>query len=235
MEIKFLTADKLAMNYPPIPIKKMMPEWYKDLQDSFDKTTEDNAKVQIIKKIYTTKTIKTCVPVRDYMTSGYILRSHAQILITPEIAYDEKNFYVKSSIDNMIESHSHQQCPIKIDSLKHNYMKYSNRWKIIVPEGYSCLFYQPEFFFETRYRLFPGIVDCDNYDTVINFPGYILSNKSFYINPGDPIIAIFPFKRDEWTSNVKLVNNVEEIYVSKIGHYLYKGYKNLFHKKKSYK
>lgn len=236
MNIEFVTDNPLAMNYPPIPAKKMIPDWYKNVNENC--LSDDlimDAKFLSENRIETYKTIKSCVPVLDYLTSGYIIRSHSQILLTPKmINEDTKNFWWKSS-DTRLDSHIHNQCPVSIDGIKNVYMKYMNSWKVKVPRGYSCLFYQPKFFLEDRYVLFPSIVDCDTFDSYVHFPGYVKTDKSFYINPGDPIMIVFPFKREDWKSDVRLELEDNRRSLSKLNHFLYDRYKKLFHVRKSYK
>jgi hypothetical protein len=236
MNIEFKTDNVLAMDYPPVPAKKMIPEWYKRMSDYCIPTEHlHDAKYYFDNDIESAKTIRGCMPVLDYLTSGYIIRSHSQILITPEKLDEEnKTFWWKSS-DTHINNHATSQCPIKIDDMYHVYMKYDNCWRIKVPKGYSCLFYQPKFYLEDRYVLFPAIVDCDEFDGIVAFPGYVKARSSFYINPGDPIMAVFPFKREDWTSEIVKLSEEEGKRPSKIRHYLHTRYKQLFHKKKSYK
>lgn len=240
MKIEFYTDDARALEYPPIPAKKLIPDWYKDMNEHvFDSRYKDDMKFQIMNEFTNgIGTVKTCVPVRDYMTSGYIIRANVQSLITPEVTSDgSKIFWAKHAGGPLkIEQHSHMQCPIKVNGYNNVYMKYPNSWRIRVPKGYSCLFYQPKFFFEERYSLFPGIVDCDDYEgEAINFPGVINTDKSFYIEPGDPIMAVFPFRRDDWESVVRPMTEAEWKKPSAVRTFLHSGYKRLFHKKKKYR
>lgn len=236
MKIEFVTDNPLALNYPPIPAKKMIPDWYKDVPEyCVDKEHLHDAKYHLKNDIYATKTIKGCVPVLDYLTSGYIIRSHSQILITPEMVSPENRTFWWRTSDTQIDSHGHDQCPIKINGVKNIYLKYQNCWSVKVPKGYSCLFYQPKYLLEDRYTLFPAIVDCDDYDSKVAFPGVLNTNDPFYINPGDPIMVVFPFKRDEWESTSRMATEEELKTPSKLGHYLHTKYKQLFHKRKSYR
>lgn len=236
MNIEFITSNALAMNYPPVAAKKMIPDWYKEIPEyCVDEKHLHDAKYHLDNEIFATKTIKGCIPVLDYLTSGYIIRAHSQILITPEmISPENRTFWWKTS-DTDLSSHGHDQCPIKINGVRNIYLKYQNCWHVKVPNGYSCLFYQPKFFLEERYSLLPAIVDCDVYDTLVSFPGYLKTNDPFYINPGDPIMAVFPFKRDDWSSSVRMFTEEEQKKPTKLSHYLHTKYKQLFHRKKVYK
>lgn len=236
MKIQFTTDNKLAeLDFKPIPSKKFIPEWYKNIDLYLDGFETPDAKKLVSTESNTVFTIKGCPPVLDYLTSGYILISHSDILITPELSEDKesKSYWWRSNASK-IEGHGHQQCPIKINNFKNEYFKVINPWSIKTPKGYSCLFYQPEYFMETKYKLFPAIVDTDGYNEPVNFPGVILSNESFIIKTGDPIMAVFPFKRDNWESEIRMKNDEEMQQPNRITSYLERGYKNLFHNKKSY-
>ena len=236
MKIQFTTNNKLAeLDFKPIPSKKFIPEWYKNMSLHLEGMDKSNAKELVSSNAKTTFTIKGCTPVLDYITSGYILISHSDILITPEISEDKKSkSYWWRSNTSEIESHGHQQCPVKINNFKNEYFKFINPWSIKTPKGYSCLFYQPEYFMETKYKLLPAIVDTDGYIEPVNFPGVILSNESFTIKAGDPIMAVFPFKRDDWESEIRLKTEEEMQQPNRVMSYLERGYKNLFHNRKSY-
>lgn len=236
MKIEFTTDNKLAeLDFKPIPSKKFIPEWYKNMPLHIEGLDKNNAKELITTDSKTSFTIKGCQPVLDYITNGYILISHSDILITPEIYEDKesKGYWWRSNATE-IKSHGHAQCPIKINNYKNEYFKFINAWSIKTPKGYSCLFYQPEYFMETRYKLLPAIVDTDGYTEPVNFPGIILSDESFTIKAGDPIMAVFPFKRDDWKSEIRLKTEEEMQQPNRIMSYLERGYKNLFHNRKSY-
>lgn len=54
--------------------------------------------------------------------------------------------------------------------------KFTNKWLIKTPPGYSCLFIKPMNRLEPRFDIIPGVVDTDTYVNVINFP-FILNKK----------------------------------------------------------
>jgi hypothetical protein len=236
MKIEFITNNAMALEYfKPIPAKKMIPEWYKKLPLNVEGMGLD-AKKMVQMESKTPFSIKGCIPVRDYITSGYILIAHADLLITPEYIQetDTKIFWWRSE-GTSVETHGHSQCPVKMHGFKNQYIKFMNPWAIKTPKGYSCLFYQPEYFMENRYQLFPAIVDTDKYDfNPINFPGVLISNESFIVKAGEPIMAVFPFKRDNWSSNIKAITKKEMEKPNKFYASFLKSYKNLFWNRKNY-
>lgn len=233
LQITFSTTDKLALeHFPPVPAKKLIPEWYKDVPVHLE---EINAKSVIqsgmdISAGINFLTIKGCIPVADYLTSGYIIRAASDIVITPERDGDNKFFWWLSN-HSKVDTHTHQQCPIKIKGVRNTYMKLISDWCVETPAGYSCYFYQPELFFEDRFKLFPAIVDTDSYNHQISFPGLVLAEENFVITAGTPLMVVFPFKREEWAMQT---NHLKEKTPNPITLFIERAYKNMFHKQKKF-
>lgn len=227
MKIQFTCENPaIAEHFPPVPASKMLPEWYKKLPRYTEKLS---AKRVFENEENQDLTVKACVPVMDYVQNGYILRASYDIALQPEMFGEEKGWWSSSS--EKVLSHPHKQCPVRINNHKNAYIKIVNPWTIKTPPGYSCYFYQPDFFLEERYKLFPAIVDTDTFDTAVNFPGIILSDENLVINAGDPLMAVFPFKRESWEQEI----TVAETKQTAISLFLEYGYKKLFHKPKSFK
>jgi hypothetical protein len=217
--------------FPPVELKKMTPDWYKNLSLNMPGIDSMDAKNMVQGEHQTSFTIKGCIPVLDYVTSGYVLVAHSDILITPEVLEGmPKNFWWKSN-GAKVGAHNFSQCPVKINNTENTYFKITNPWSIETPSGYSCLFYQPEYHMETRFKLFPAIVDTDKYTQEVHFPGVVLAEKSFIIEAGTPLMVVFPFKRDSW---VKTVSLEEKPKANPLSYFLSRAYKRLCHVKKEY-
>lgn len=221
--------------FKPVPAKKKIPNWYKTMSiytDGFKSCP--SAKERVENKATaddTFLTIKNCIPVQDYITSGYIIVAPYDILISPSVIPDNKlsTFFWWSKADNTMSHHGHVQCPIKIQNKDNVYLKFINPWEVKTPPGYSCIFYQPEFFFEERFKLFPAIVDTDLYNSPVHFPGVITTVKDFKIEAGTPLMLVFPFKRDEWESKIALRPKTKTP-----KNFIEKMYLKLFHSQKIY-
>ena len=78
MNIDFYPFLELAKFHPPKPVKHRLPEWYKNtpvygehfnsLLDFQEKVNNDDN----FKDYNSPFTIKKCIPVLDYLTSGYL-------------------------------------------------------------------------------------------------------------------------------------------------------------------
>jgi dUTPase len=224
MDIIFNCEDKLTSDmYPPTPTINLLPEWYKDLPENNSNLLNSQNPLNV----------KSCLPVVDYITSGYL------IINSYEISLEEKtiNFQNFLNVQTMRSNENSKnillyknfQCPLQENGIKKTYFKVRLDWNIKTPMGYSCLIIQPFYHKENKYTLLPSIIDTDVYDGEIFVAGYLNSKEIISIMPGDPIVQVIPFKRDSWT--MKIENKVLH---SKIKHFLEKGYKKMFHTLKVY-
>lgn len=220
----------------PIPAKKLVPEWYKNLTSYIgDKNITSTAEFFVKNSLPTLvpKTIKSCVPVQDYICGGYIIRTTTDLFFSQqEKVNNETSWLWSSSEENLLKCspHSFSQFPLQINKKNNTYIKLTHNIGVKTSSGYSCIFYQPEFFFENRFKLLPGIVDTDKYHNPINFPGLITTEeKNFKIDAGTPLMVVFPFKREEWAFKVtKTESKPKKPFTAE------KWYKNFFYSNKSY-
>lgn len=236
--ITFTPTREAAKAWPPIPMKRALPNWYKLLHNEI---YVDGLNAFNMQNDATGYTMKKCVPVMDYATSGYLIRHNAETMIS--VRNDEDGgqviFHKTPAIEEhkLVSYHGFKQCPILIEGERKTYVKFSGGHVIRTPPGYSTLFYQPGLHFEDRYTLLPGIVDTDTYDAEIYFPGWVNKGVTdFLIEAGAPMIVAFPFKRDEWQSEVcetltdqagKEMRRLQHQFITHI-------YRNFFHRKKRY-
>jgi hypothetical protein len=181
----------------------------------------------------TSRNIKSCVPVNDLLTSGYILFNSYQLNLQEKLVSFNKTLDIETTrpeqFQTTLTSFQKKQCPIPHESKPEVFFKINLDWTITTPPGYSCLIMQPYYLFETRYSIMPAIVDTDKLDSAISVAGFLTSREQVELLPGMPFVQIIPFKRDTWSMNIsaKLVN-------SKLKHFLFDGYKRLFHSKKDF-
>lgn len=223
MQIEFYNDDEaIVEHFSPKPANKVIPDWYRDLP------------MQIVKRAENidVPTIKHCMPVQDMIMSGYILFNSYETHLIPgknHLGYDD--FMTKCPHKPNIGAHHHLQWPLEISGKNHNYFKIGNSWLIRTPPGYSCLFVQPFYQMEERFQMLPAIVDTDKHDMTIEFPGYLLTDKEVVIQPGDPIMQVIPFKRDEWSMTASHRPKKRSL----LEFYWQSAYRRIFHQKKSFK
>ncbi len=236
MDIIFQPTREHLGEYPPVPAKKVIPQWYKDLPNeihratAFDMVTSNNR---------TPFSIKRCVPVLDFLTSGYVIRNQTEIMLSSDDDMQQHVWWYTNSPEDksVVSYHPHAQCPITIKDSKKSYFKIGTGYRVITPPGYSCLFYQSPYFMEERFTLFPGIVDTDTYDNEVLFPGYIHGKKeNIFLEAGLPLIWVFPFKRSDWDMVVsdKMYEREQSSFGKRSVNYINDIYKRFFHQKKSF-
>lgn len=223
--IKFICYDKTIVDlYPPQPASKIIPDWYKQIPNEIMHGQEKHA----------VPTIKKCVPVLDYLTTGYILRHAYQTDFKVLNEHGRRDTEYMCPMKDYVSAHPHEQCPIKIEGDNHNYIKFNQPWMVRTPPGYSTLFFQPFYNMNEDYVMFPSVVDTDTHDDSVNFVGY--AKQDFVADPGDPLMIAMPFKRDNWKSEIiyddYLGKTVYSHFIKKVWHGTYAKF---FHQKKNYR
>lgn len=219
------TAKNMLEVWPhPKPALRHIPESFKQLEKFKNKNLHSI-------------TVKSCVPVLDALTAGYIIPFDQDYLIDP--VGDDFTITPANRERESIDYHSRTQLPDawkNISKMKHA-GKFINKWLIKTPPGYSCLFIKPLNRFENRFEIISGVVDTDTYINVINFPFLLQeTKKQFLIKKGDPMVQVIPFKRESWKMwsgfyleklHSKTLNLLQSKWVDR--------YKKMFWEKKSYK
>lgn len=228
IKIRFASADPIVVKHFSVePIKKHIPDWYKGVPKYLHpETVEELAQSGGT----SARTIKACVPVLDYLTSGYLIRAVSHTKFVNQCGDDETGVAYATSDLGSIGTHSHRQCPVKIEGDRKTYIKFNSPWRIKTPKGYSCFFYQPFFHMEKRFTLLPGIVDTDTYDKPINFPGWINGRDEVEVEPGTPLVAVFPFQREKWAAEIV----VEDGKPSLFDKFLSSAYRRFYWARKEY-
>jgi len=212
-EITFSARDFFLEDDPmirPTPAVKLLPDWYKNLEPYFEKKEKS-------------PTIKKCIPFRDALCAGYLLRAPKDLFFLAKPSeHNENDLCWVARNDNPIASMMHlnvntssksqmhpttqlggDKCPLVHKNQKRNFFKIINPFNIHTPKGYSCLFMPPLNRFSDKFEIIQGIVDTDE-QHVVNFPIIIKSkNEEVIIKKGEPYAQVFPFKRDNWKMNIK--------------------------------
>ena len=228
MLIDFTHPDQNVVKYfPPLPAKKAFPEWYKKLPKEYDDQLPeymDRYKMSI----------KDCVPVRDMISAGYIIRAPFETQFIAVQDDEIQGFKYMSAQPGGVAVHKHSQCPMHINNTRNDYFKLKTDWEIKTPPGYSCLLIHPFYNFESRFEFLPGIIDTDRFQGSMNVIGMLKTKERVDFNPGDPLIQVIPFKRDEWQSTISVKQPSKTIFQLFLDYKLSKIYKKFFHSKKRF-
>ena len=236
-EITFLAGDDyIAMtNHPPEPIKFSLPEWYKKM--------DPGKLVDVSAGDKRGRTVKSCVPFLDALTTGYALKLPVDYHLRITKQENQKfkvemgplfqntglagidDYLKKINADPSIEYHGSKQIEYKELQEKNynvNFGKFLNPWVIKTPLGYSCLFVHPLNNHSLPFEIIAGIVDTDTFNLPVNFPFHLNKEKfpdgvDTVIKAGTPFVQVIPFKRDSWKMKIKKLNFKE--YFREVGRY----------------
>lgn len=197
----------------PCPAKKVIPSWFAKMSKYLDEKSvnflnysQDKAKSLVISRNQspvTLSTVKTCVPVQDMLTSGYIIPVIADMVAEINKEAGIHNFSWKYPGD-FISTHPPEQfpdSPIEKATEGRAALKYNNSWQIVTPPGYSTLYLPPPYR-ENKITILPAIVDTDKHHSV-NFP-FIWTGPEgdVVIDKGEPVALAIPFKREAWKHEI---------------------------------
>lgn len=239
MKYTFIAAEEDHNRYPrPEPASRFIPDWYKKMPNARDPNTSEPVQkttwIEEGKGLIHGHTMKRCVPVLDYLTSGYIVPLWTDLTIT---MYDGKlgAVWPDPTVD-VLRFHMNPQftgSPIEKQNADYSAVgKLMSPWLFKTPKGYSSFFFSPRYI-ENKIEILPAIVDTDTYHEV-NFPFvYHTKARETTFDLGTPIIQVIPFKRDEWTSEFEVGGPQKSRQI--INTVFDAGYRKFFHKKKSYK
>lgn len=188
--IQFLCDPDIYDSIPkPYPARKFIPDWYKKLSPR-NKPEGKSGPGQSDKA-----TIKRCPPFLDAMVTGWIIPLVADIQIETNEDASYIEWYSQTDL-SLIETHRMDQvtgnpwgnCPP---------LKFINHWLVKVPPGWSVLFTPPLNRPNPHIDLLSGIVECDKYYEIVNFPGFFTTpNWVGQLEIGMPLMQVIPFKRE---------------------------------------
>lgn len=181
----------------PQPAISSLPNWYKKKRpfttgEKFKALPDGNQNVSV----------KWCNPFGDALGAGYFLFLENDVFV--EIEQGQQNLVWHNGGQKFISEHSKDQ--VSSDLIPKNYnsqpYKFLNPWGIETPAGYSTLFTHPLNRTELPFLTLSGVVDTDNYCQPVNFPFILRLDFEGIIEAGTPIAQVFPFKRDNWQSEI---------------------------------
>lgn len=215
----------------PKPALNCLPEWYKNCV-----RTPKDRKYNVNEAGEPFQTLKACMPIFDSLTAGYIMPVQADIRIIKD-NFGEYHWSWSVLDFEMISIHSNEQWnPYPVSDIYEPFaFKFNHNWIIQTDPGYSTLFIPPMWREDTSFEIMPGLVDTDKHPAVVRFPFFIKKGFNGIIKQGTPMVQMIPFKREDWTTEIKEEGDpslwVEWLKATKI----YKDrYKTLFRTKKNW-
>jgi hypothetical protein len=188
------TASYADFHNLPQPIKKHIPDWYKQIpfyQDNANVLKTDSIKHQ---------TVKQCMPFIDALTTGYVLELWCDILVTQgnDVA---PNLQWRTNQDPLQTRNANTAITMPVPAGHYPQgFSWSMPYSLKTPKGYSAVFTHPLNRFDLPFTTLSGVVDSDNVVYAGNFPFFIKKEFEGVIKKGTPILQIIPFEREDWES-----------------------------------
>jgi hypothetical protein len=191
----------------PSPAKKNTPKWFLDASKYW--TDENNKPMTFPPDYKKGPGFKSCPALHDVFSSGYMFTTPCDIAVSKigDVVYIQPEKDFKGFCDgrpHMGEFHYPD------GYYKQSYHWYPN-WGFTLPEGYSALVIHPINHFELPFLTTSGIIDSDRYGPPGLIPFFIKNTFQGIIKKGTPYAQIFPYKREEWTSEVNLFTEEEMV------------------------
>jgi hypothetical protein len=203
MDINFLAPNKFLFEtrQKPVPASTMIPEWWKKMPPY-----GDNKKLKILPA--PNVTAKKCFPLIDAITAGYIMPLWADIFVEqnkdgPSIRWLTSEPVLESWPLNQSSTY---EIPDGYSSIV---FKYLHGWVIETPKNYSCLITHPIGYNNLPFQTLSGVIDTDNLKTWANSPFVVKKDFEGIIEKGTPMFQIIPFKRENWKSSCKIMEENE--------------------------
>lgn len=223
---KHIISYESSVNiYPDIvvPIKKLVPKWYKDLRQFHENKVVDLETGQIA------KTLKNCTPMLDSLTTGYAVTLPHDLAVARD-SNNEVWFTGSHDGDSLVTKRNNKYNPTF--PTPHGYDEVEVAWKlptaISVPVGCSFIFTHPINRFDLPFVTLTGIIDGGFVLNALgNVPFYIKKDFEGIIEKGTPIAQIIPFEHSRWLAQeqkglLKIGENHNNNMISRIGTSWYK-------------
>lgn len=227
--IKFFAQKEFLKLGKPIPIKQVVPEWYRQAESMYS-TMPDGEKSAGLKK---------CMPYMDTLIAGYALTIPVDIYVFEDEQGNPKfSWNGPSSISDFIKERPKQLGETMPRPAGHydNHLVFSGFWGWKTPKGYSTLVVHPLNRYDLPFTISAGIIDSDGFNAPGNIPFFLQKGFNGTIPAGTPFAQVIPIKRKSWlmVDDSKGMADVESLQGPVIRK---KGtlYKNLFWKRKEYK
>jgi hypothetical protein len=200
-EILFYPVDEHAASYsePPQPALKFIPEWHKNLPKYSEGTNFFN-----YGGYANNLTVKSCLPVTDAFTSGYIISSFCDMQVSRNHAGEVQITWSLNS-QNVSPQVSQSNQPGKhnfanIEGYDNSDFSWLPTWCIKTPKGYSSMFIHPLNRNDLPFYTIGGVIDTDGWGDAGKHPFMFKKGWEGIIPLGTPLIQVIPFKREDWKS-----------------------------------
>jgi hypothetical protein len=185
----------------PAPIIKTIPDWYRKA-DRFIVDPNTNSHWIDPRDGGKIPTWKACPAIFDIMGAGYTYRTPCDVEVKDgptRISIEILDYRMK----DFIETRPEMPQFVAPAGYHGNHFAWLPDWAVELPDGYSALYSQPFNRFELPFLTTSGIIDNDKVNLPGTMPFFIAKGFTGVIPAGTPYVQIFPFKRENWESNIE--------------------------------
>jgi hypothetical protein len=211
IDIKFVYCKGIDEDYEIAPKPQRMTHFFPDKMKGHELNVPPE---EVDSKELTGYSVKSCMPFTDCMKLGFGIPLWHYLFVRNGTAYDTRlNQGMSSDDPYRLTSHDKGQLDnTTIDTLKlpSTVLKLVNPWRVITPEGWSCLFTAPYHRDDIPIKIMSGVVDTDRYYTSVQFPFTVDKDFAGEVPIGTVVAQVIPFKRVNSKMAMSYMNEKEE-------------------------
>lgn len=211
--IKFIAENKIVEEFVPSPkpAKNYIPEWYKKTTSYYHGNS-----IEVPSDFSEPKTIKTCMPVLDIITAGYIQETWQDLYIEHD-GKENIRYAVPNGSVQMVVIRDNKQLGLmpEIEGHETFFLNWNRVWNPVLPKGYSALFQHPAYRNDLPFTSVSAIIDSDNYYSGGKVGFFIKKGFQGVIPAGTPMYQIIPIKRESWKSEILKLNDDKRVQIEK--------------------
>jgi hypothetical protein len=225
-----------AAQSSPTTASSLMPEWYKKLSKYINNTDKPI-------KALGRKDVKSCVPFRDAMVTGYMYLLPADIEVAISDTGDIDIFHNRQLTFSVVEKRGDINNPTNQGyGMPHPLgtspimFAWSAQWGAKTSKADSILVTHPFNRHDLPFVTTSGVIDSGYFSVAGNIPFFIKEGFTGVIPKGTPIAQIIPYERQEWISK-ETPSNLKEysLFMTLRDTYLHGFYSRFMRQTKSYK
>lgn len=222
-----ITKETERLQDNPKPATYYFPKWFKKLNH-----TVRNEPFRVFNQT-TNLTVKSCPPVIDALTTGYMITFPADIQVVQDLTGTAfLNWRVNEQLVVV-----HDSALLSSFPTPHGYSptayKFSGRWGIKTPKGISLLITQPFNRTDLVTYAMSAVVDTDRFP-FFDVTFWLKEGFEGVLEANTPIAQLIPIQRNIWSSNVLGYSEDHLTLFSQLLKKIKNGYRTLFWVKKSY-
>lgn len=196
----------------PYPASENIPKWFKSMPQYIENEAYNPTGSRLLlSDLKSNLSPKRCMPMKDAMSSGYIIPLWADVVVV-NMSRDGETYmpYVswkttKEVFETNIDGEHYLEYP---EGYAETIFKFLNVWCIKTPPGYSTMITPPAGH-NGPLRSLTAVVDTDKYDAALPIPMFIQRGFEGIIKKGTPLVQVTPFKRENWKAEYDLYKDGE--------------------------